>query len=584
MKEVFKKYYSLILTSLFAFSAAFIFNSTNVLAASTASYSTTNLNIPCDNVYAFQNGLAKFKNGNFYGFIGKDGTIKTAAEFTSISSFKNGYAKAAKGSKLGFIDTDGNVIVQPQFDDVSDFFENRTAAVCKNSKWGLINSSGKIITEPQFDVIYGFCNGFTRVRKDNKYGFLKSDGSMLLECNYDNAYDFNDGYAAVKKGTLCELVDKSGNFKSFNFDEIKSPILGLIPVKKDKYWGLSDMNGKIILDTKYNSISCLNNNLIRVSNGEKHGVVDKNANFVLSPNYDSIIPENNGMCQIIKDGTYGIMNQTGKIIVQPQFDWIDNFQEGKAIVSSGGQYGFINTKGELTHESKFDKVYAFQEGMARVEKDNKFGFINSKGDTVIEPMFEDASNFNEGYAAVEKNTNDTDIKDFKDGSYIDKYVKWGYIDRNGSNFIYYNLESASNFDNGCALTVKDGKCNMIKFANTKIIPNTTIEDHFKTWKIKFSKAIDSNEIRSNKDDTVLNDIDDTMTDNISVTDSSGNYVNVSFTFESPDTIAINPPSEGYKSGEKYTITVLGTGKYNIHDRSGNKLTPDVTKIYFQVLN
>ncbi len=583
MKKVFKKYLSLILTSLFTFSTAFIFTLPKVLAADTANYSTTNLNIPCDYVYNFEDGLGKFKSGNFYGFIGKDGTVKTAAEFTAISSFKNGYAKAAKGSKFGFINTDGKVVVQPQFDDVSDFFENGVAAVCKNSKWGLINSSGKIITEPQYDVVYGFYDGFMRVRKGTKYGFLKSDGSVLLECNYDNAYDFNDEYAAVKKGTVWELIDKSGNFKSFDFDEIKSPALGMVPVKKDNLWGLSDINGKIILEPKYTNMSALNDNLIKVSSGGKYGALDKTAHFVLNLSYDSIIPTNNGMFEIIYNGKHGIIDATGKIIVKPQFDWIDTFQEGKAIVSSGDKYSFVDAKGEITHESQFDKVYAFQEGMAKVEKDNKFGFINSKGDTVIDPVFEDASDFHDGYAVVEKNTNDTNIKDFKDSSYINKYVKWGYIDRNGSNFIYYDFESASNFDNGCALTVKNDNCNMIKIANTKIVPNTITKDPFKTWKIKFSKAIDTSKTRSNKDDTVLNDIDDTMTDNIGVTDSSGNYVNVSFTFESPNTIAINPPSEGYKWGEKYTITMLGTGKYNIRDIEKNSLKPDVTKIYFQVL-
>ncbi|OBR89871.1 KWG leptospira [Clostridium ragsdalei P11] len=584
MKKVSKKYLSLIFTFILLSSTGFTLNSPKVSASNNLNYSITDLNMSCANVYAFEGNLAKFQNNNFYGLISKDGSIKLPAEFTSISSFKNGYAKVAKGSKFGFVNENGSIVVEPQFEEVSNFFTNGLAAVKQNSKWGLINSSGKIVTEPQYDAVYGFYNGLMRVRKGSSYGFLKSDGTLLSGCNYANAYDFNDGYAAVEEVSTWGLIDKSGNFKSFNFDELKSPILGLIPVKKDKHWGLSDMSGKIVLEPKYTDISYLNSNLIKVSSGDKRGAIDKKGNLILDLNYDSIIPADDGMCQIVQNGQYGLIDPTGKIIVHPQFSWIDTFQEGKAIVCSQDQYGFIDTKGELTHESQFDKVYAFKDGMARIDKNGKYGFINSKGDVVIDPIFENASDFNEGYAAVKKNTGSSSVESSDDSELKKEYIKWGYIDRLGSTFISYDFDSASGFNDGCSLAVKDGKCNIIKNPGIKSIPSTAINNPFKTWKIKFSKAIDGRHTLSNKDDTVLNDIDMTMTDNISVTDSSKKYANVSFTFEGPDTIVINPPSNGYTPGEIYTITVLSNGKYNIQDISGNKLKPNVTEMKFQVLD
>ena len=184
---------------------------------------------------------------------------------------------------------------------------------------------------------------------------------------------------------------------------------------------------------------------------------------------------------------------------------------------------------------------------------------------------------------MEKNTGSSNIEDSDDTSFIKKHLKWGYIDRQNSTFISYDFNSVSSFNNGYALIIKEGRCSLVKNSHIKFIPGSTITDPFKIWKIKFSKSL-KDKITKDPDDEVLNNMDMTMTDNIKVTDSSGKYKNVSFTFESPDTIVINPPYNGYEADETYTITVLSNGKYTFRDTDGNTLKPSVIKIHFSITN
>lgn len=586
MEHSFKKQCSLILTSLFLLICCLPFQSFNkVLAGDNKNYSIKDLNVSADTIYPFENnGIAIFKKNDLYGIMDTNGTVILTPQFTSISSFEYGLAKVSKGTKWGIINSKGDVIVQPQFKDIGDFSENNIIAVNTDSGWGIINTSGKTIIEPTFDAVYSFENGFMRVRKDNKYGFIDGSGNMISNCIYDIAYNFQDGYAVVKKGNSWGLIDTKGNFREFGFDEMKSSILGMIPIREGDNWGLSDINGNIILKPQYTDISLLNKDLIKVcSNNGKYGIIDKNCTKILDTQYDSITPDGNNLFLIYKNSQYGVINSNGAIILSPQFDWIDTYREGKAIVKQGDTYGFIDTSGKITYKAQYSKICAFTEGLARVEENDKWGFINDSGDLVIQPVFDGALDFNEGYAAVEKNGDfsSSGASNISDPSR--KYLKWGYIDRQGATVITYNFDSASSFNNGYALTIKNGSCSIIKNSDIKFIPNTTITDPFKVWKIKFSKSL-KDKTTKDSDYNILNDINMTMTNNIKVTDSSGNYVDASFTFESPDTILINPPYNGYEPNENYTITVLSNGKYNIEDEDGNDLKPSVIKITFSITN
>lgn len=92
--------------------------------------------------------------------------------------------------------------------------------------------------------------------------------------------------------------------------------------------------------------------------------------------------------------------------------------------------------------------------------------------------------------------------------------------------------------------------------------NQVVDDN-KKWTIHFNQDIF---------------LDDTLKENIKVTDSKGNEANVTFNFgQDEKTIVVNAPQDGYLAGGKYTLTISN----QVHNKFGKCIKEDV-KLNFSV--
>lgn len=90
-------------------------------------------------------------------------------------------------------------------------------------------------------------------------------------------------------------------------------------------------------------------------------------------------------------------------VIEPQFEWGGGFYEGMAKVRINGKYGYINASGHLVAKAICDDAKDKKNGYAAVAKniygELKWGFINKNGSQFIAPKYADVYNFSEGYAA-----------------------------------------------------------------------------------------------------------------------------------------------------------------------------------------
>ena len=214
------------------------------------------------------------------------------------------------------------------YTEISDVFANKKTIlqdmlVVKKGEnkniYGVIDTQGKNVLEAKYDnITYLPDVGDFLVENNKKVGILSKNGETKVQIMYDSIelMDYDAGLYVVKKDNKYGVIDLQGKTKiyiendeigidssKFEQNNIKNKYLladNLIPVRKDKLWGLYDKNGKQIVDFKYDSFG-----------------------YIASTNKDAlnllVIPDHN-VIVACKDKKYTLLNQAGKELFAPIAD------------------------------------------------------------------------------------------------------------------------------------------------------------------------------------------------------------------------------------------------------------------------
>jgi|GEM_PF-2776439 len=159
-------------------------------------------------------------------------------------------------------------------------------------------------------------------------------------------------------------------------------------------------------------------------------------------------------------GGTGLMDRSGKMIkpISSKYYNIGSFSEGlatfKVLLQNGiVKMGALNRTGREVLPAVYDRLYPFSEGLAKVLKGGKTYYIDHSGRTIIPPIQGalHTGSFSEGLAPVSKLV-------AVGGK---KVERTGFIDRTGKFVIKPQYEFASNFSEGLAIAVQNGKSGFI---------------------------------------------------------------------------------------------------------------------------
>lgn len=177
--------------------------------------------------------------------------------------------------QMGVIGVDGKAILEPKYDNITFLPNTGDFLVETNSKVGILSASGETKVQIIYDSIELMDSdaGLYVAKKDNKYGVIDIRGNIKI-------YIENDEIG----------VDLS----KFTQNGIKNKYIlvdNLIPVRKDKFWGLYDKNGNQVAEYKYDSLGYIASN-------------NKDAmNLLVIPNYKVLVA--------CKDKKYTLINASG---------------------------------------------------------------------------------------------------------------------------------------------------------------------------------------------------------------------------------------------------------------------------------
>lgn len=181
-------------------------------------------------------------------------------------------------------------------------------------KYGVISTDGSVKLEAKYDNIYYLPNtGDFLVENNKKVGILSSSGETKVQIIYDSIelMDSDAGLYVAKKENKYGVIDIRGNIKiyiendeigidisKFTKNNIKNKYIladNLIPVRKDKYWGLFDKSGNQLTDYKYDSLGYIASN-------------NKDAlNLLVIPKYNILVA--------CKDKKYTLVNSSGSELI-----------------------------------------------------------------------------------------------------------------------------------------------------------------------------------------------------------------------------------------------------------------------------
>lgn len=250
-------------------------------------------------LYTTMDGIEKAFNVSFkYDVSKKKVTIQTMEN--KLETYKNSILD------FGFSD------VSSEFNDTKAILKSKAIVLNDKKKYGVFDiDTDERLLETKYDKIeYIPTTGDFLVQSNKKYGIVSSEGSTKVSISYDSIelMDRDKNMYLVKRDGKYGVIDINENVKisidydeigmdisNFEKNEIKSKYIlaqNLIPVRKDKLWGLFNLSGNQVTDFEYDSF------------GYKASSNKEAENLLVIPDYNVIVA--------CKDKKYNLINSSGE--------------------------------------------------------------------------------------------------------------------------------------------------------------------------------------------------------------------------------------------------------------------------------
>ena len=292
----------------------------------------------------YEKNVLTYKKDGLYGLIDCNGKVITKNEYDSIENLKptEGKFLVSKNGKYGVIDANGNELVNVEYDNITsdEYFTEedgykKSGFIVSNKtedgyQYGYISYKGKMILENKYNEI-------------NRVPNKENDDIYLITAENGKYGVFNS-----KKNTI------ENEFQSIIYDEN----VNLLIIRKNKKYGMETIDGKTVVEVKYDEISS-NGMYIYAKSGNDQKVYDTNGNEVdLNYNRTIYLTENeNYRISTLENNNvtyYGIINSQGQQLVPENYRYIEYlFKDYFIATDENGNLGVINSNGKIILDMKY---------------------------------------------------------------------------------------------------------------------------------------------------------------------------------------------------------------------------------------
>lgn len=244
------------------------------------------------------------------------GYKEMSSEFEDQKTILKGLAivKDAQG-QYGLVDVlNKNTILETKYSAIAYTPVTETFKVKSNGKIGIVNEKGEELIKIQYDglQLISQASKLYVVRKDNRYGVITETEDVRIPINFQNIGNDISRFPQNEQTNKYIIADK------------------YIPVKKEDYWGLYNVEGKQLTDFIYDDFGCTS---ASAKNSE---------NVLIIPDYDIIIGK--------KNNKYYLINQYGEELYKGA-----GFDEAYIKVEEGQKYYYL-----VRNDKKYNALSALK--------------------------------------------------------------------------------------------------------------------------------------------------------------------------------------------------------------------------------
>ncbi len=435
-------------------------------------------------------------------------------EIVSSIPYEKTVLQYQKDGKYGIIDFSGKDITNPIYEEIKNMpYREGELIVKKDGKYGVININGGKLVNFEYDYITGdnyystdkeyaldgYIVGINDENGKMQYGYLNSNREQYLETSFDRIYRMNNvkddenAYLVAEKNGNIQLYknDKvllDNNYQSINYNEDS----GLLILQKDNKFGVTDLNGKQILNIDYNQIQIPGDYIIATKDGNSE-TFDLAGTKQEKLRYANVLMTDNENYNITIDTNdkYGVISKNGTTLIENNYNYIQYLYDNYFIVGGdSGKSGIVNDKGEEILQTNYEVIQRLDNSdIIQAMVGNVLELYNKQMSKIIS-MEEGKLDISNNYIKVYSTTQTayvsldgslkTDFEIFPDNKLFaaEKEGRWGFIDKNNNVKLDYQYDKVTELNElGFAGIKKDGKWGVIdKDGNIILEPTYTIPE------------------------------------------------------------------------------------------------------------
>lgn len=411
--------------------------------------------------------------------------------------FEKTVLKYKKDGKYGIVNLEEKEITKPIYDSISAItYKEGMFLVSKDGKYGVINLNGVKVIDTEFDKIsvdnyydketkYQRTGFIVCITSDEgyRYGYINYKGDMILKPEYteiERVTEIEDNkniYLIAYKDGQAGLLKNSKVILKHEYEEIKyNAYNNVFLIQRNGKQGISDKNGKVKVDTKYNNIT-FGGIYLNVTDGEEKKTLDLSGNEI-NDGYIYKMPTKDGNYSIVygEDEIYKVIDNNGNVVIDKNYTYIEEIENNNFIVATYNNNGIVDLTGKSLVDLKYNSIFKLDNTemlQANISSTNTITLIN-KSMEVIATMDEAGIEVKDNYVVLYSETGikyfdytgkELNAKEiFPNNKLYAKRIndKWGFVDVDGNVKIQNEYDMVTQINEyGFAGIEKDGKWGVI---------------------------------------------------------------------------------------------------------------------------